>query len=254
MSAIAAIPDTGGPTGNYPTHVAIIMDGNSRWASDHGMSRQKGHQQGAEALRNLLRACKNHPYVRHITAYAFSYENWRRSPEEVRELMDLLRHYLTHETKKLAKENICMRFIGDRNLLDADIQEAMRTIELENKNPNALTLTLAISYGARQEIVAAMQSLATQVQMGTLQPNNLNEALISQTLYTHSLPDPDLLIRTGGDMRLSNFLLWQSAYTELYFSDILWPDFTAQHFEEALTSYTLRERRFGTRTTASNHG
>jgi undecaprenyl diphosphate synthase len=231
----------------YPAHVAIIMDGNGRWAEKNKTPRKMGHKAGAEALRRLLEACRNYPHLRYLTVYAFSSENWKREPSEIQDLMGLLRHYINHEVKNLLKENIRLRFIGDRQTLSADLQKDLSAIEKESATKTGLNLTIAISYGARQEMVHAMQRIASDVASGTLTPENISETTIQNYLATADLPDPDLLIRTGGDERLSNFLLWQSAYTELYFSEVLWPDFSATEMEKAFETYAARERRFGAR-------
>ena len=231
----------------YPAHVAIIMDGNGRWAKKNKTPRKMGHKAGAEALRRLLEACRNYPHLRYLTVYAFSSENWKREPSEIQDLMGLLRHYINHEVKNLLKENIRLRFIGDRQTLSPDLQKDLAAIEKESASKTGLNLTIAISYGARQEMVYAVQRIASDIANGTLTPDQISEATIHNYLETADLPDPDLLIRTGGDERLSNFLLWQSAYTELYFSEVLWPDFSAEEMEKAFEVYGARERRFGAR-------
>jgi len=230
-----------------PAHIAIIMDGNGRWAKERGVMRVRGHNQGAEALRALLEACETRPFIRYITLYAFSTENWKRSPDEVSDLMNLLRHYIKREAKTLNKKGVRIGFIGQRENLASDIQHDLEEVEALTKNNSALTLTIALSYGARQEMVSAMQAIAAKVEAGELRATQVSEALVAQHLQTAALPDPDLLIRTGGDERLSNFLLWQAAYTELYFSDTLWPDFSAQELDKAIHCYSQRERRFGQR-------
>ena len=230
-----------------PAHIAIIMDGNGRWAKERGISRARGHNQGAEALRNLLEACRERPFVRYLTLYAFSTENWKRSPEEISDLMNLLRFYVKREAKTLHANGVAIRFIGQRENLAEDIQRDLNEVEALTGSNTALTLTIALSYGARQEIVSAMQAIAREIEAGKLAASAVNEALIRQYLQTAFLPDPDLLIRTGGEERLSNFLLWQSAYTELYFTHVLWPDFSAEEFDRAIDAYSRRERRFGSR-------
>jgi undecaprenyl diphosphate synthase len=230
-----------------PAHIAIIMDGNGRWAMQRATSRAKGHQAGAEALRSILEACRARPYIRYVTVYAFSSENWQRPPQEVQDLMGLLRHYLVKESASLLKENMRLRFIGDRSKLAADIQQELVRLEQESSTKTGCTLTIALSYGGRQEVVRAVRKLAHQVAQGALHPDAIDESMVSAALDTEDLPEPDLLIRTGGDERLSNFLLWQSAYTELYFTEILWPDFTANDLDAAIACYSQRERRFGGR-------
>lgn len=230
-----------------PAHIAIIMDGNGRWAMQRATSRAKGHQAGAEALRNILEACRARPYIRFVTVYAFSSENWQRPVQEVEDLMGLLRHYLAKESAALLKENMRLRFIGDRSKLAADIQQELIRLEQASSAKTGCTLTIALSYGGRQEVVRAVRKLAHQVAQGALHPDAIDESMVSAALDTEDLPEPDLLIRTGGDERLSNFLLWQSAYTELYFTEILWPDFTANDLDAAIACYSQRERRFGGR-------
>lgn len=230
-----------------PAHIAIIMDGNGRWAQQRGIPRKLGHRQGAEALRHLLEHCRNLPFITHLTVYAFSSENWKRSDDEVNDLMELLAQYLTRESKSLHKQGVRLRFIGDRSKLSQDIQASLQNVEQLTKANKAFTLVIALSYGSRQEIARALQTLARNVEQGTLKPESIDETSIGQTLDTAGLPDPDLLIRTGGEQRLSNFLLWQSAYTELYFTEVLWPDFTPDHLRQAIECFSQRERRFGAR-------
>ncbi|MEJ0010145.1 MAG: polyprenyl diphosphate synthase [Alphaproteobacteria bacterium] len=231
----------------YPAHVAIIMDGNGRWAQVRGVSRVRGHNQGAEALRTLLESCRERPWLRYLTLYAFSTENWQRSPVEVADLMNLLRHYVKREAKTLHEQGIRMSFIGDRESLPEDIQRDLAEVEALTRGNSRLSVCMALSYGARQEIVAAMRAIARKLALGVVEPDHIDEAMIADHLHTRGTPDPDLLIRTGGDERLSNFLLWQSAYTELYFTDVLWPDFLPAHLDEAVLAYQKRERRFGKR-------
>ncbi len=230
-----------------PAHIAIIMDGNGRWAQERGVTRVLGHNQGAEALRVLLEACKTRPYIHCLTLYAFSMENWKRAPEEVNDLMNLLRHYVKREAKTMHKQGVRLRFIGERLTLAPDIQEDLLAVEKLTQNNTALTVTMALSYGARQEMVTAIRRIADKVAAGTLDHATIDADTVAAHLHTDGLPDPDLLIRTGGEKRLSNFLLWQSAYTELFFTPVLWPDFTPQHLDEAVHSYSMRERRFGRR-------
>lgn len=230
----------------YPSHIAIIMDGNSRWAKQRSKPLREGHRQGSEALKALLEECRDLP-LDYLTVYAFSSENWNRPKSEVSDLMELLRYYLRHEVKKLHKNNVRIRFIGDRSLLSEDIQaELIKTETLTQKN-DAITLTIALSYGSRQELRQTMQTIAKEVASGKLNANEIDDYTVLAHLDTAALPDPDLLIRTGGEMRLSNFLLWQAAYSELYFTDTLWPDFTIDHLKQAIEEYGLRERRYGGR-------
>ena len=230
-----------------PAHIAVIMDGNNRWATERGYSRLRGHTQGAESLRGLIDACRFHPHIRYLTLYAFSTENWKRPPEEVNDLMNLLRHYVKREAKPLHEAGVRMRFIGDLESLSPDIQRDLAEVEAMTQANENLTIIMAVSYGSRQEIVRAVRVISEKIRAGDLPPEALNENTISQHLYTAGIPEPDLLIRTGGTQRLSNFLLWQSAYTEMIFTDTLWPDFTHHHLKDAIEEYGRRERRFGAR-------
>jgi len=228
-----------------PTHIAVIMDGNGRWAQSRGLPRSTGHKKGADSLRSTMNACRD-VGVRYLTIYAFSAENWKRPTDEISDLMSLLKHYLQNELDTLHQNGVRMRFIGDLSRLSADIREqAQEAMEMTKRN-TAFNLTVALSYGARQEIARAMKKLAAQVKDGTLAVEDINEERIEAALDTAGLPEPDLLIRTGGEHRLSNFLLWQSAYTEFYFTPVLWPDFDKQHFTQAMQDYSQRERRYGT--------
>ncbi len=227
-----------------PSHIAIIMDGNGRWARRHHFPRTSGHRAGVEAVKRTLEACVEFS-IPYLTLYAFSSENWKRPLQEVDELMRLLRFYLKLETHNLHKNNIRVQVIGDRLRLRDDIQHAIRECETLTAQNTGLYLTIALSYGSRQELVQAAKRLADEVKEGRLQPEAIDEAVFSGYLYTQGIPDPDLLIRTGGEQRLSNFLLWQSAYTELFFSPVLWPDFKREHLAEALESFKQRERRYG---------
>lgn len=247
MNSSAAAATSAASALALPQHVAIIMDGNGRWAKERGISRVRGHNQGAEALRQLLEACEQRPYLRYLTLYAFSTENWKRSPDEVSDLMNLLRHYIKREAKTLHERGVCIRFIGERGTLADDIRRDLADVETLTRENLKLTLTIALSYGARQEIAGALQQIAQKIESGMLRSHQINEALVSEHLHTAGIPDPDLLIRTGGDERLSNFLLWQSAYTELYFTEVLWPDFSAEELDKAVLSFGQRDRRFGRR-------
>ena len=230
---------------SLPTHVAIIMDGNGRWAKARGLPRTAGHKKGADALRRTLDNC-NKIGINYLTIYAFSSENWKRPDEEISDLMQLLQHYLHNELEALHEKKIRLRFIGDLTRLDSEIREQINhAIKLTEKN-NDFHLTIALSYGSRQEIVQAAQKLASKVQAGEVKPEEINEELFDNNLDTSGLPELDLLIRTGGEKRLSNFLLWQSAYTEFYFSDTLWPDFDITDLNSALNDFSKRERRYGT--------
>jgi undecaprenyl diphosphate synthase len=230
-----------------PAHIAIIMDGNGRWASQRGIPRKIGHKQGAETLRQLLEHCRELPFLTHLTVYAFSAENWKRSDDEIKDLMELLAHYLTRESKTLHKQGVRIRFIGDRSALSESIQASLSDVEKLTENNTVFTLVIALSYGSRQEVSRTVATISRRVSEGEIALQDINETLIAQTLDTAGIPDPDLLIRTGGDQRLSNFLLWQSAYTELYFTEVLWPDFTPDHLRQAVECFSQRERRFGAR-------
>jgi undecaprenyl diphosphate synthase len=237
-SNISSIPQFS--NSSIPTHLAIIMDGNGRWAKSRGQQRTSGHKKGAEALRRTLDACRD-AGIRYLTIYAFSSENWKRPAEEIQDLMQLLRHYLEHELATLHRNNVRLRFIGDLMKLDNDIRRIVDEASEQTKGNNAFNLTVALSYGGRQEIVRAVKKLADA---GHLE--DITEDDLSAALDTADLPEPDLLIRTGGEQRISNFLLWQSAYTEFYFTDTLWPDFDATELQNALQDYAKRERRYGT--------
>jgi len=238
-SVPAPMPD------KIPEHVAIIMDGNGRWAKARGLPRLLGHKKGAEALRNILTGCQELG-LRYLTIYAFSAENWKRPQIEVTDLMELLHHYLNSEIAILHKNGVRLRIIGDITKLSADIRKQIAAAETLTQGNQKFNLTVALSYGARQELLQAIQSLATRIESGEVAAGSVDETTISSLLYTRDIPDPDLLIRTGGEHRLSNFLLWQSAYTELYFTPTLWPDFTVSHLREALCEFASRERRYGT--------
>jgi len=225
-------------------HVAIIMDGNGRWAKAQGKPRTAGHKAGIEAVHRTLEAARNLP-ISHLTLYSFSSENWNRPEPEVHELMGLLRFYLKNELASLTKNNVRLRIIGDRARLDPDIAEMIVQAEQKTEKNTAFNLTLALSYGGRQELTMAARKLAEQVAAGTLRPEQIDDKKLAAQLYTQNLPDPDLVIRTSGEMRISNFLLWQSAYAEYVFMDVLWPDFEATHLEQALEMFRQRERRFG---------
>jgi undecaprenyl diphosphate synthase len=227
-----------------PTHVAIIMDGNGRWAKARGLPRTAGHKRGAEAVRRAVETARELG-VSYLTLYAFSAENWKRPAGEVTDLMGLLRLYLRNEVKALHKNGIRLRVIGDRSRLGDDIVALIEESEAKTAGNTALTLVLALSYGGRQEIVAAVRHLAGQVRAGAVDPDDIDETLFSANLFTADIPDPDLVIRTSGEQRISNFLLWQCAYSELVFLDVLWPDFDRADFEAAIRTFHGRDRRFG---------
>ncbi|MBQ3093804.1 MAG: di-trans,poly-cis-decaprenylcistransferase, partial [Clostridia bacterium] len=215
-----------------------------RWAKRRGMPRQMGHVTGAQTFRKIVKACEARG-VQSATFYAFSTENWKRPQEEVDAIMNLLRDYLKESLSDFKAENIRTKFIGDRTPLAPDILELIREAEEETANKTGLTLNIALNYGGRHELVLAVKDLARRVQDGTLSPDAIDEQLISDTLDTAGQPDPDLIIRPSGEYRTSNFLLWQSAYAEYVFMDVLWPDFTEAHLEEAIVQYARRNRRFG---------
>jgi len=232
--------------GTVPRHVAIIMDGNGRWAQQRGLPRVAGHRAGAEAVRNTLRSAAKHG-VEVLTLYAFSSENWRRSAEEISDLTGLLRFYLEKELASLAEEGVRLRLIGDYSAFGPDLVERLeRAVERTSGNTR-LTLVVALNYGSRLELVEAARALAQKVTDGVIVPQEIDEAAIEAELDTHDLPALDLLIRTSGEVRLSNFLLWQAAYAELLFTPTLWPDFDEAAFAEALNEFGRRQRRFGGR-------
>ncbi len=232
-------------TSDHPLHIAIIMDGNGRWAKQRLLPRTMGHRAGIEAVRRTIKACRDLP-ISHLTLYSFSAENWRRPITEIDELMKLLRFYLRSELATLHQEGVRIRIIGDRRKLPADITDMIQHAESLTENNTRLTLTLALSYGGRQEIAAAARGIAKAVASGQLHPDAVDEHIVQSFLYTGGMPDPDLVIRTSGEQRISNFLLWQSAYAEFVFLDVLWPDFDANHLTAAISEFQRRERRFGT--------
>ena len=237
-------PDMGDAA--LPVHVAIIMDGNGRWAAARSLPRVAGHRAGAQAVRRAIEAAAQ-TGVRWLTLYAFSSENWARPRSEVLDLTGLLRHYIRQELAELKAQGVRLRIIGDRARFDADICADIARAEQETESNTRLNLNVALSYGARDEIVMAARRLAAAAKAGELDPATLSEADFAGSLSTAGMPDPDLVIRTSGERRLSNFLLWQSAYAELIFLDVLWPDFGAADFAAALTEFGRRERRFGAR-------
>ncbi|GAB4213456.1 MAG: isoprenyl transferase [Synechococcales cyanobacterium] len=227
-----------------PQHVAVIMDGNGRWARQRGLPRIMGHQRGVHTLKELLRCCKDWG-IPALTTYAFSTENWGRPHEEVDFLMVLFERVLRAELREMRREGVRIRFVGDLAKLPISLQREIERAMTQTESNQAIHFTVATNYGGRQEILHACQQLAQQVQLGLLQPDEITEEHFQRQLYTHDLPDPDLLIRTSGEQRLSNYLLWQMAYTEQYFTPILWPDFDRECFRQALGSYQSRQRRFG---------
>ncbi len=227
-----------------PRHVAIIMDGNGRWAKARGLPRTAGHRQGAEAVRRTVRASVELG-ISYLTLFGFSSENWKRPLGEVEDLMGLLRRYLRSEIAELHGEGVRVRMIGDRSRLAGDIVRQIEEAERRTADNRRLTLTVALSYGARQEITSAARELAEAVAAGRLLPQEIDEKRFAAALYTHGLPDPDLIIRTSGEKRISNFLLWQIAYSEFVFLDRLWPDFGKGDLLTAISEFQRRERRYG---------
>lgn len=232
--------------GKVPRHVAIIMDGNGRWAKKRGLPRVAGHKAGAEAVRRTMQAAVDHG-VEVLTLYAFSSENWRRSSEEIADLTGLMRFYLERELATLNKERIRLRLIGDYSAFGPDLVSRLERAVEHTAGNDRLTLVVALNYGSRAEIASAARSLAEKAAAGDTNPAAIDENAVAAELQTHGLPELDLLIRTSGEVRLSNFLLWQAAYAELMFVDTLWPEFDEQSFSDALEQFAARERRFGGR-------
>jgi len=227
-----------------PAHVAIIMDGNGRWARRRALPRYFGHREGVKALKTVVRYAAQRG-IPILTVYAFSTENWRRPREEVEFLLDLMFKTFVQEIEELQKEGVRVRLVGDRTSLSEQVKEVWIKAEEFTAHNTRLVLNVAFNYGGRAELTSAVRALARQVAQGELKPEDITEEAIARELYTWPSPDPDLIIRTGGEQRLSNFLLWQAAYSELYVTDVLWPDFGEQEFEQALQDYLKRERRFG---------
>ena len=229
---------------NSLQHLAIIMDGNGRWAKKRGLPRSAGHKKGAETVKDIVRAAGDMG-IKYLTLYAFSTENWQRDPEEVKGLMGLLREYLKSELKEIQENGVRIMFIGERQMLDADIAEQMSKIEKDTADNDKMTLCIALSYGSRQEIVAAAQKIALLAKKGDISTNDIDIKMFSDMLYTKDIPDPDLLIRTSGEQRISNYLLWQIAYSELFFTPTLWPDFSKEELAGIVDNFNRRERRYG---------
>ncbi|MDG1668596.1 MAG: isoprenyl transferase [Opitutae bacterium] len=229
---------------NTPKHVAIIMDGNGRWANERGLPRIEGHRRGADAVKRALKAAQENG-VKIITLYAFSVENWNRPKDEVDALMQLLDRFLQEQLTELVKRKIRLRVVGRYQELPEHIRERLSHVEAATAEFTDYTLALALNYGARTEVVDAARAIAQAAQAGKINPDELNYEQFAQHLYTKDLPDPDLVIRTSGEARLSNFLLLQAAYAEIYFTPVLWPDFDEKQFKLALTDYAARERRYG---------
>ncbi|HUF87762.1 MAG TPA: isoprenyl transferase [Thermohalobaculum sp.] len=232
------------PSGVVPRHVAIIMDGNGRWAERRGQPRTVGHHRGVERVREIIRAARD-TGVGVLTLYAFSTENWRRPDYEVSVLMRLFRSYIVREVDELDHERVRVRFLGERARLPRGLQRVMRQMEERTAGNDGMLLQVALNYGARREIVHAVRRLAAEAAAGRLEPEEIDEKAIAGALYTDGAPDPDLVIRTSGEMRISNFLVWQAAYAEFAFVEECWPDFTAERFAEVLAAYGRRKRRFG---------
>ncbi|HTY65497.1 MAG TPA: isoprenyl transferase [Alphaproteobacteria bacterium] len=244
MSDVPQSQPAPGGTGRPPAHVAIIMDGNGRWARARGLPRVAGHKRGAEAVRRTIRAAAELG-IRYLTLFGFSSENWKRPADEVNDLMGLLRHYLRAELAELHQNGVRIRIIGDRSRLAPDIVSLIENAETTTAANSGLTLIVALSYGARAEIAMAVRSLARRLAAGEIAASDIDEDAVAASLWTRAIPDPDLIIRSSGEKRLSNFLLWQSAYSELVFVDTLWPDFGKDDLMAAIHEFHRRERRYG---------
>lgn len=233
-------------TALLPKHIAIIPDGNRRWAKEKMMPVQAGHKEGAEAFKKIVNY-SGHLGIKYITFYAFSTENWKRDESEVKALMDILLKFLNNSDNELGenKSRICIKVIGDRSKLSDDINKGIDNIENETKDNTGITVNIAINYGGRDEIANSVKKIAEEIEKGSLSSEDITEDLITSKLYTAGTPDPDLLIRTSGEMRISNYLLWQLAYTEFYFADCYWPDFDTKQLDKALSAYMKRQRRYG---------
>jgi undecaprenyl diphosphate synthase len=227
-----------------PQHIAIIMDGNGRWAKQHAIGRIRGHKKGAQAVRTVVKTCREIG-IKYLTLYAFSIENWERPAKEVEALMFLLDEYLTKETKQLQKQGIRLTTIGEIDLLHPLVKEKLLQTKESTAKNDKMVLNLALSYGGKDEIISAVKRIVQDNKQGKIDISDINKDTFDRYLYTFGMPDPDLLIRTSGEYRISNFLLWQMAYTELYFTNVLWPDFTKDDLFKAIASYQKRERRFG---------
>jgi undecaprenyl diphosphate synthase len=234
----------GTPPVRMPRHIAIIMDGNGRWAKQRNQPRFFGHKAGVEAVRGVVTACAARS-VEVLTLFAFSSENWRRPQKEVSLLMELLYTALTREVSKLNENNVRLRIIGDRSVFHKKLQNRLRESEILTENNTGLTLVVAVNYGGRWDIAQAARAIVEKSLAGDLQPSDITPELFGQHLSLHELPEPDLFIRTGGEQRVSNFLLWQLAYSELFFTETLWPDFSSASLDEAIQSFSKRQRRFG---------
>ncbi|MBP3464450.1 MAG: isoprenyl transferase [Clostridia bacterium] len=229
---------------NIPSHIAIIMDGNRRWAKEKGLDYKVGHKEGAKTIEKIVRYAKKIG-IKYITVYAFSTENWKRSKEEVGALMLLLKNYLDDYSKRADTENIKVKVLGDLSALSDGLQKTIRKCEERTKNNDGITFCIGINYGGRDEIVRAVKSIATDVKNGKIDIKDINEVLVSNNLYTAGMPDPDLVIRTSGELRTSNFLPWQIVYSEFLFLDKYWPDFSEEDLDNAIEVYQKRNRKFG---------
>lgn len=233
-------------TPNIPEHIAIIMDGNGRWAKSHGVPRAKGHEEGGQTVQRVIDLCREKG-VKWLTLYAFSTENWGRSKLEVTALMRMLVKYLYERLPEMMEKNVRLHAIGELYMLPQKAQAALRDVMEQTKGNTGLNAVLALSYGSRQEITAAARSLAEDVKAGRLEPADITPDMLASRLYTAGMPDPDLLIRTSGELRISNYLLWQISYAEIHVTDVLWPDFGRADFDAALADYAARHRRYGKR-------
>lgn len=229
---------------NIPRHVAIILDGNGRWAKKRGLPRNAGHVQGAKVVEDMCVITWNKG-IEYFTVYAFSTENWSRPDDEVAALMKLLRNYMTNAKKRANKNNMCVRVLGDKTRLDKDLQESIADLEQSTAGNTGLHFQIAINYGGRDEITRATKSIASDIAEGKIKLEDINEELVNSRLDTAGLPDPDLLIRTCGEQRISNFLLWEVAYTEFYYTDVAWPDFDEAELDKAIEAYNKRDRKYG---------
>lgn len=229
---------------SVPNHVAIILDGNGRWAKAKGLPRTAGHVQGAKTVEDICEIAYNMG-INYLTVYAFSTENWNRPDDEVKALMTLLRNYMKNCLKRAQKNNMCVRVIGDKSRLDDDIREKINTLEEATKNNTGLHFQIAINYGSRDEMTRAVKKVAQKVALGELKVEEITEQIIENELDTAGIPDPDLMIRTSGEQRISNYMLWQLAYAEFYFTSVPWPDFNKEELEKAVQAYENRDRRYG---------
>ena len=229
---------------HLPTHIGVIMDGNGRWAKRRGLPRSAGHQAGAETLKKIVTEC-NKMGIKYITVYAFSTENWKRPKDEVDFLMNLLMSYLLDAERTLAGENVRIRAIGSRAELSREMQEQIKKTEEFTSKNDGIVMNIALNYGSREELVNAVRNISEKVKNGEIQADDIDADTISEELYTKGQPDPDLIIRTSNEQRLSNFMMWQASYSELYYTETLWPDFSVSHLYDAIIEYQKRDRRYG---------